>query len=40
MPGIVQYPYYTVKGPDCFFYDSDGNVAGSWSTTRSALELP
>lgn len=24
MPGIVQYPYYTVKGPDCFFYDSDG----------------
>lgn len=24
MPGIVQYPYYTNKGPDCFFYDSDG----------------
>jgi hypothetical protein len=19
MPGIVQYPYYTCKGPDCFF---------------------
>jgi len=19
MPGIVQYPYYTLKGPDCFF---------------------
>lgn len=19
-PGIVQYPYYTVKGPDCFFH--------------------
>lgn len=24
MPGIVQYPYYTHKGPDCFFHDSDG----------------
>jgi hypothetical protein len=22
--GVVQYPYYTHKGPDCFFYDSDG----------------
>ena len=21
MPGIVQYPYYTCKGPDCFFYE-------------------
>ena len=20
MPGVVQYPYYTVKGPDCFFH--------------------
>jgi hypothetical protein len=20
MPGVVQYPYYTCKGPDCFFY--------------------
>jgi hypothetical protein len=20
MPGIVQYPYYTHKGPDCFFH--------------------
>lgn len=20
MPGMVQYPYYTVKGPDCFFH--------------------
>lgn len=20
MPGIVQYPYYTNKGPDCFFH--------------------
>lgn len=20
MPMMVQYPYYTVKGPDCFFY--------------------
>lgn len=20
MPGIVQYPYYTSKGPDCFFH--------------------
>ncbi len=20
MPGVVQYPYYTVKGPDDFFY--------------------
>jgi hypothetical protein len=20
MPGIVQYPYYTCKGPDCFFH--------------------
>jgi len=19
-PGVVQYPYYTVKGPDCFFH--------------------
>lgn len=19
LPGIVQYPYYTCKGPDCFF---------------------
>ena len=19
-PAVVQYPYYTVKGPDCFFY--------------------
>ncbi|MCY2965426.1 MAG: hypothetical protein NT069_17630 [Planctomycetota bacterium] len=24
MPAVVQYPYYTNKGPDCFFYDSDG----------------
>ena len=20
-PAVVQYPYYTLKGPDCFFYD-------------------
>jgi hypothetical protein len=20
MPGVVQYPYYTSKGPDCFFH--------------------
>jgi hypothetical protein len=20
LPGIVQYPYYTNKGPDCFFH--------------------
>ncbi|MES2792043.1 MAG: hypothetical protein V4719_20680 [Planctomycetota bacterium] len=20
MPGVMQYPYYTVKGPDCFFH--------------------
>lgn len=20
MPGVVQYPYYTFKGPDCFFH--------------------
>lgn len=20
MPGVIQYPYYTVKGPDCFFH--------------------
>lgn len=20
MPGVLQYPYYTVKGPDCFFH--------------------
>jgi hypothetical protein len=20
LPGIVQYPYYTCKGPDCFFH--------------------
>lgn len=20
LPGIVQYPYYTTKGPDCFFH--------------------
>ena len=20
LPGMVQYPYYTVKGPDCFFH--------------------
>ena len=26
MPGVVQYPYYTCKGPDCFFYQG--------STTR------
>lgn len=19
LPGVVQYPYYTLKGPDCFF---------------------
>ena len=24
VPAVVQYPYYTLKGPDCFFYDSDG----------------
>lgn len=24
-PGaVVQYPYYTTKGPDCFFLDEDG----------------
>jgi hypothetical protein len=22
MPAIVQYPYYTNKGPDCFFHDA------------------
>jgi hypothetical protein len=21
---VVQYPYYTTKGPDCFFLDQDG----------------
>ena len=21
MPVMIQYPYYTLKGPDCFFYD-------------------
>jgi len=25
-PAVIQYPYYTVKGPDCFFYNG--------STTR------
>ncbi|MFO1023280.1 MAG: hypothetical protein U0903_21710 [Planctomycetales bacterium] len=25
-PAVVQYPYYTLKGPDCFFYNG--------STTR------
>lgn len=24
VPAVVQYPYYTLKGPDCFFHDSDG----------------
>jgi hypothetical protein len=24
MPAFVQYPYYTLKGPDCFFFDNDG----------------
>ncbi len=23
MPMMVQYPYYTTKGPDCFFYQGD-----------------
>jgi len=25
MPGVIQYPYYTCKGPDCFFYQGTSN---------------
>jgi hypothetical protein len=21
MPAVIQYPYYTCKGPDCFFHE-------------------
>lgn len=25
MPAVIQYPYYTCKGPDCFFYQGTSN---------------
>jgi len=25
MPAVIQYPYYTCKGPDCFFYQGTTN---------------